>query len=459
MIEAAGIERAGGDGGPRDEAGELGHRLRRWADDWRPASAPEAELVARAARLSWEIERGERAEAAHLARRVELARQADDEQPGWHRLKNMLNIARMLISSTASRDGSIHEGPHWADDPAVLLRAVEETAEGCRWLLEQWAGILGLIERGTPWTDADRYRALRLLGKKILDAVYEPELNATLLAWDVLQAGVAESFWKKCLNDLSELDAGLYYRAQWRRLVKGPSSREEALAWLSRVARKQVDRVEALLAEHDRRARAASAHRDDLAALDAEPALERLRRAQAARVRELHKTIELLLKLRKAAGAGGASQEQATASRVPVAPAGVPVPPSETRPPADVPPAAGPSLRDLPESSEAGLVRATAAPSPSGDPAAGHQPGGRVASRAVANMKQARGPRRDLSMGRRLEPAGGSSRRAAVNEGSHASRDPALARHFVPCSPPRAGEGRHSNLRPRVRGRRWPQAG
>jgi hypothetical protein len=293
---------AGADDVPREEDAAMAARMRQWAGEWRPGSATEAALVARAARLSWEIERGERAEAAQVSRCVERARREAGEPTGWARLQDMHEIARRLIGAAPSRDDRPREGVPRIDEPSVLLRALEETPEGCRWLEEQWERIIGLIERGASWTDADRLLALGLLGKTCLDGLYEPELNALFLSWEMLDPDATAAFWRRCQPGTADADASMSEGVRWRRLVKGPANRDEARGWLTRVAYQQVARVKALRTDHDRRSEREAALRDDLAVFDAGPSLERHRRAQAARTRELHRTIELLLKLRKAGG-------------------------------------------------------------------------------------------------------------------------------------------------------------
>jgi hypothetical protein len=284
---------------PHEKPGEFEGRLRQWLRDWSPRNAIEAELVTRAARLSRMLEWGERAEAAHLSRRVRGAQARAESPVSARRLKQVYNLGRKLLSEPQTGDGSRYAEPHWSDDPAVLLRAVEESAEGCRWLIGRWNGLLGLVERGTPWTEADRHRFLRLLGKRALEAIYEPELNATFLAWDVLDPGACEKFWQRCQMFSTTLDPGLSSWSRWRRLVQGPSSRSDALAWLGRVIHQQIARLDALRADHERRAEAEAAHRADLAAFAPGPGLDRLRRTQAARARELHRTLETLLKIRQ----------------------------------------------------------------------------------------------------------------------------------------------------------------
>src|SRR5262249_9593284 len=65
------------------------------------------------------------------------------------------------------------------DDPPRLLLRLEATAEGCRWLLDRWAELGALLDRGLSWQSPDKLRAIRLLGRQPLDAA-DSELVATI---------------------------------------------------------------------------------------------------------------------------------------------------------------------------------------------------------------------------------------------------------------------------------------
>ena len=58
---------------PHEDPRALDERIRSWTEDWQPQNAIEADLVSHAARLSWQIDRAERFETAHLSHRVRKA--------------------------------------------------------------------------------------------------------------------------------------------------------------------------------------------------------------------------------------------------------------------------------------------------------------------------------------------------------------------------------------------------
>src|SRR5262249_12846474 len=58
---------------PQEDPKDLASRIQQWLDDLRPRNAAEIDLVSRAARLSFLLDRAERYETAHLSRRVRKA--------------------------------------------------------------------------------------------------------------------------------------------------------------------------------------------------------------------------------------------------------------------------------------------------------------------------------------------------------------------------------------------------
>src|SRR4029079_9123799 len=58
---------------PQEDPAERDAKIRRWVEDLRPVGDAERDLVARAAELSWRIDRDRRAETAGLAERVRAA--------------------------------------------------------------------------------------------------------------------------------------------------------------------------------------------------------------------------------------------------------------------------------------------------------------------------------------------------------------------------------------------------
>ena len=99
----------------------------------------------------------------------------------------------------------------------MIVAGLEETLEGCRWLLDRWGELLNMMDRSNQWKKLDVYRFLRLLGKHGFEAVLDPELNAIFLAFDVISPGSAELMWKEYRTGLPDREQGYCMATSWRR--------------------------------------------------------------------------------------------------------------------------------------------------------------------------------------------------------------------------------------------------
>ena len=186
-----------------------------------------------------------------------------------------------------------------ADDyPAVIVRRLEESAEGCRWLLARWAEILNLLDREAAWGDPEIVRFLGLLGKRGIEAHFDPELNCLFHAFDALGNRIGHKFWNERRDHLPLGYIGGFEFA-YREIAPPPSDKNTALILICSVIERHVGRLEELLAEHEQIEAAEATERYDRAALDCSPAFERHRRYQSARHRELLRTLETLRKMRR----------------------------------------------------------------------------------------------------------------------------------------------------------------
>ena len=186
-----------------------------------------------------------------------------------------------------------------ADDyPAVIVRRLEESAEGCRWLLARWAEILNLLDREAAWDDPEIVRFVGLLGKRGIEAHFDPELNSLFHAFDALGHRIGHKFWNERRDGLPLGHIGGFQFVTYREIAPPPSDKNAALILICSVIERHVGRLEELLAEHEEIEAAEAAERYDRAALDCSPAFERHRRYQSARHRELMRTLEEFRKLR-----------------------------------------------------------------------------------------------------------------------------------------------------------------
>ena len=286
---------------PHEDPRDLEERVQTWIDDWEPTNALEFELVRRAARLSWLLERGERFEAAHLAHRVRLAgrKAGPTASASARRMKVVNDLARKLFYDY--QHGSLSSPlPPWDDDPAVFVAGLEDTLEGCRWLIARWHDLRALLERNAQWSQADVYRFVRLLGKLGIEAVNDLELNALFLAWEVLWEGQGKILWEMHLKQTRLRDPAMVTMMIWREIAPRPADKAKALEFILGVIDEQAGRLEQRVAEFEQIAEAEAAERFDRAAFDPSPGFERHRRHQASLGRELLRTIDTLRRLRRA---------------------------------------------------------------------------------------------------------------------------------------------------------------
>ena len=156
------------------------HRLAAWTLDFAPCNDYEHGLVQQAVGLSWRLDRADRVEAVLRADLI-VNGPAEEQR---RRRQEAADLGRRLwpdppaseatdpsgqLTDGARRLGPIH--PDDPDDPARLVNRLEATAEGCRWLLDRWAGLRATLDAGCAWSPDQMLGAIRLVGKWPLAAV------------------------------------------------------------------------------------------------------------------------------------------------------------------------------------------------------------------------------------------------------------------------------------------------
>ena len=166
---------------PQEDPKELEDRTQQAITAMKPRNPLELDLVCRAVRLSGEIDRAERVGTAHLAHRVRMAAQSGPE-----------TVSAGAQERSRTRQHAVFQagiGPGYpkssADDyPAVIVRRLEESAEGCRWMLARWAELLNVLDRKAAWRYPEMIRFVGLQGKRSIEAHFDPELNSLFHAFD-----------------------------------------------------------------------------------------------------------------------------------------------------------------------------------------------------------------------------------------------------------------------------------
>jgi len=263
----------------------LEERTQEWVSDVQPQNAIERDPVRGAARLMDAIERGERIETQMLG--------------AWRRTQ-IRELGRRLLYVAGPEEVKVDKQPLWADDPGLLVSQLEESAEGCRWLLERWEEYRNLLDHKSKWEEPVLIRFIRLQGKQVVESVYDPALNSIFLAWDVLVPKYAKVEWESFGEKRPKTDPAYNHRLHWREIAPRPSDPAEAWAVLYAVVEQHEGRLKELLASNEASEAAEDADWADRAALDCSPAFERHRRYQSAKTRELLRTLDTLRKLRNA---------------------------------------------------------------------------------------------------------------------------------------------------------------
>ena len=127
---------------PHEDEQAYQHRLEAWTRDLKPPDEPGRYLVERAVRISWQLDRADTAEQARLTKRIQDAHRLFAD--GGAEPAEIL-LARLLWAVEAHQAhslGSRRGDPAPVNSPALLLIALESSAEGCRRLLDEWTRIL-----------------------------------------------------------------------------------------------------------------------------------------------------------------------------------------------------------------------------------------------------------------------------------------------------------------------------
>jgi|GEM_PF-561330 len=282
---------------PQEDPKELEDKTQQAITAIKPRDLLELDLVCRAVRLSGELDRAERVATAHLAHRVRMAARSGPETVSACELKKVHELGSKLFYKAGIGPG--YSSATADDYPAVIVRRLEESAEGCRWLLARWAELLNVIDCKAAWGDPEIIRFVGLMGKRGIEAHFDPELNSLFHAFDALGNRIGHKFWNHRRDGLPLGYIGGFQFVSYREIAPPPSDETAALSLIRSVIERHVGRLEELLAEHEEIEAEEAAERYDRAALDCSPAFERHRRYQSARHRELMRTLETLRKMRK----------------------------------------------------------------------------------------------------------------------------------------------------------------
>jgi hypothetical protein len=279
---------------------------------FRPQNAAELALANTFSLAEWRRQRCASTEATMTNQYIRD--RALNEQEG--REDDVLNVGRRLFhdkqgrwrlypdpiaetESTFTRE----ERPLDLDAPERLLRDLESTYSGCRWLLDRWCELKTHYHSEGGWRPYDMFKLIRLIGKQPIELAEDPsgDLLAIFLACHKLDDADESPFCKlKC-----ELDDDQYPDIKQRMResgleARGPSSREQARAILDELFERHTRRLARIARKHKADDRAEARERLRRLAFDPGQEADKVRRYEDIAVRRMTRVCEELIKLRRA---------------------------------------------------------------------------------------------------------------------------------------------------------------
>lgn len=291
--------------GPVEDAEAYQARLDAWNIDAQPVGPIEQALIARACHASWRLERAARQEAALLRQHARVAADSHDQarrdwavRLGERLIRDPLNrcaVPRLLNPEFAEKVREWRQ-----DDPAVLAFELEQSAEGVDWKLARWEELALMLRLEEFWHYDARYKALKLMGKRPEDVMFDPVVEQVTLACAAVHPE-AWDLWDDCFQATLATEGRPVYRLrvdQMRQRRLPDKARAIAALWALHDA--EVARLKALKANRlDARAAADRDEAADRALLDESPAATLRLRYEAAAERALHRSLGEFAKLRK----------------------------------------------------------------------------------------------------------------------------------------------------------------
>src|SRR5208337_3279497 len=232
---------------PQEDPKELEDKTQQAITATKPRDPFEHDMVCRAVRLSWELDRAERVATAHLSHRVRMAERLGPETVSARELRKVHELGSKLFFKAGIGPG--YSSATADDYPAVIVRCLEESAEGCRWMLARWAELLNVLDREAAWGDPEIIRFLGLMGKRGIEAHFDPELNSLFHAFDALGNRIGHKFWNERRDGLPLGYIGGFQFVPYREIAPAPSNKTAALILICSVIERHVGRLEELLAE------------------------------------------------------------------------------------------------------------------------------------------------------------------------------------------------------------------
>ena len=299
---------------PTEDFGEYQQELNAWNLSWQPRNPVEEFLVERVVNLSWLAKRIDRAQTARLTSRIHHGDVdgADRDQESAIELGQRLFrdacgpgalwLQHRVSDQSTDREESPPVSDYSADEdhPMGLVIRLQGTRSGCQWLLDQWAGLRALLERGVPWLAPDKLKAVRLLGRHPIDALDSMDVASVYLASHVLLGEEGGPF-QEIMNELPKDKTAVYARYMQQRGYPSLAPKDAAAArqFLLELVDRATEPLRTKAELLQKIADLDAAEAADRLSWDDTAEGERLRRYELTCNRTLLRMFELLLKVRR----------------------------------------------------------------------------------------------------------------------------------------------------------------
>ena len=271
-----------------------------------PRNGMEEDLALKAALASWQHDRAVAAEQS----RAEMELDAQEKVATAERLEALELGSRLLFDRRGAT--AMHGSREYCskqqrtsysgdsrdpDQPERLVLQLEQTAAGCRWLLEQWSEIRTILESGLGWQSREKLVVTRLLGMQPMDVAHKPDLAKIFIACHLIEPQYKSAF-REMRCELDDPAYRHYNRCLTRRQIEAlkPADETEAQAFLLTVVDKATRRLRTIEAALAKQAEVNRAREGNLMKLGTSKTGEQIRRAQGAFNRLLIQNVNAVRK-------------------------------------------------------------------------------------------------------------------------------------------------------------------
>jgi hypothetical protein len=288
----------------REESYAFEERLHKWMAASDAGDDIEEFLVYRNVALSFELEHVDR---ARLERCQTLIENADETE-----LLEVSDIGHRLFFNAAAATNLYGNSPSfkikrpktsWNSEvvsenaPALLVHRLEGTHSGAVWLLEQFQALRDQLDSPGFWLPHERFKCIRLLGREPVHANDDIRIATVFIAGHALRRTSKNEF-KDLLSDMTDTQRVVYskqVKARFPELFR-PRGKSEYKQMLVELVDESLDRLRALVHEHEARAEEQAERTFDRLRADLTPEGTILRTHLIRCTDRLHRGIETIRK-------------------------------------------------------------------------------------------------------------------------------------------------------------------